>query len=171
MINKKRVLIPLDGSAFSLKILEPIKRLLSPDMFDLILLCVEPEAKGQVSAPRILTGPEVSNTMHQTHRDAVLEHHPVYAIQEEASIEAHVRQSFSQLVRSLNNFGYGTQLEIRFGEPANEILLFAENADVDMIALTTRGHSGMSRMIFGSVASELIRNSGLPVLAIHPKDR
>jgi nucleotide-binding universal stress UspA family protein len=171
MINKKRVLIPLDGSAFSLKILEPIKQLLSPELFELIILCVEVEPKGQISAPRVLTGSDVPSTMHQSHRDAVLEHHPVYANQEEASIEGHVRQAFSQLLRSLTNFGYETRLEIRFGEPAHEILAYTETSDVDMIALTTHSRSGVSRMLFGSVASELIRRSNLPVLTINPKER
>jgi nucleotide-binding universal stress UspA family protein len=40
---------------------------------------------------------------------------------------------------------------------------------VDIVAVATHGRSGISRTIFGSVADQLIRESGKPVLVIKAK--
>jgi nucleotide-binding universal stress UspA family protein len=55
---------------------------------------------------------------------------------------------------------------VREGSPAASILGHLEG--ITMIAMTTRGHSGFARALFGSVADEVIRLSHLPVLVIHP---
>ena len=37
------------------------------------------------------------------------------------------------------------------------------------LALATHGHSGLGRVIFGSVADHVLRESGLPILIIRPQ--
>ena len=37
-----------------------------------------------------------------------------------------------------------------------------------MIALTTHGRSGVSRLLLGSVAEAVVRESGCPVLVVRP---
>jgi nucleotide-binding universal stress UspA family protein len=46
------------------------------------------------------------------------------------------------------------------------ILGKAKEMGADLIALTTHGRSGLARMILGSVADEVVRNSACPVLLV-----
>ena len=52
----------------------------------------------------------------------------------------------------------------RIGEPAVEILNFAQDHHVDLIVMGTHGRKGLSRMLMGSVAEKVVRKAGCPVL-------
>ena len=52
------------------------------------------------------------------------------------------------------------------GHPANSIVDFATPGDNSLIAMTTHGRSGVGRMLLGSVAERVVRQSGSPVLLI-----
>lgn len=54
------------------------------------------------------------------------------------------------------------------GVPATAIVQFARENGVDLIAISTHGRSGLGRLVFGSVADQVLRESGLPVLLIKP---
>lgn len=55
----------------------------------------------------------------------------------------------------------------RVGSPAAEIVRFAKRYDVDLVVMGTHGRSGLSRLLMGSVAEAVIRNSPVPVLTLH----
>ena len=61
------------------------------------------------------------------------------------------------------------KLEVKIlpGLPAEEIVRFSEKQKVDMIVIGTRGHSGLKRLMIGSVTDRVIRASTCPVLAVH----
>jgi nucleotide-binding universal stress UspA family protein len=52
---------------------------------------------------------------------------------------------------------------VRRGEPADEILAAARDADADLIAMTTHGRSGLSRLLFGSIAAAVLARAEIPV--------
>ena len=52
---------------------------------------------------------------------------------------------------------------VRRGEPAEEILAGAREAGADLIAMTTHGRSGLGRLLFGSGAEAVLRQSEVPV--------
>jgi len=54
------------------------------------------------------------------------------------------------------------------GSPAREIVNLAQEIPQCMIALSTRGRSGLTRWVMGSVTEAVIRASGAPVLVIPP---
>lgn len=54
--------------------------------------------------------------------------------------------------------------EIRFGDPASEIIDAAAGAD--LIVMTTTGRGGVGRMFFGSVADRVVRQGTVPTLVI-----
>lgn len=57
------------------------------------------------------------------------------------------------------------------GVPADEIVAWAEKHDVDLIAMTTHGRTGLRRLALGSVAESVIRHSRIPVLVLPlPRD-
>lgn len=52
------------------------------------------------------------------------------------------------------------------GPPAQEILRAAEEVGCDLIVMGTRGRSGLERLIFGSVAEQVLRKAGCPVITV-----
>ena len=49
---------------------------------------------------------------------------------------------------------------------ADAIIAYAKENDVDLIVMTTHGRSGLSRLVFGSVAESVVRHTPCPVLLI-----
>jgi nucleotide-binding universal stress UspA family protein len=52
------------------------------------------------------------------------------------------------------------------GNPADEIVNFAEKKDIDLIVIGTLGKTGIQRFLLGSVAENVIRHSKKSVLVI-----
>ena len=48
------------------------------------------------------------------------------------------------------------------------ILVAAREAGADLIVIATHGRSGLPRLLFGSVAEAVVRNSTCPVLTVRP---
>jgi nucleotide-binding universal stress UspA family protein len=57
---------------------------------------------------------------------------------------------------------------VNSGDPASGILGYALEKNIDLIAMTTHGRSGMARFLFGSVAATVVRKAQLPVLLTRP---
>jgi nucleotide-binding universal stress UspA family protein len=53
---------------------------------------------------------------------------------------------------------------IRSGRPYEQIVRLARELDADLIALSTRGHSGLKHLLLGSTAERVVRNAPCPVL-------
>ena len=59
--------------------------------------------------------------------------------------------------------------EVVMGDPAIEIIKFVEGKDIDLLALTTHGRSGIGKFLYGSVASKLIHTLPVPILLINAR--
>jgi nucleotide-binding universal stress UspA family protein len=57
---------------------------------------------------------------------------------------------------------------VREGRAHEEIIRFAEEQAIDLIVLCSRGSSGISRWLIGSVADRVVRGSTTPILLIRP---
>jgi nucleotide-binding universal stress UspA family protein len=55
---------------------------------------------------------------------------------------------------------------VREGDPAAEIMEYAEAHDADLVAMGTRGRHGEYRFLIGSVAEEVVRTCPVPVLTV-----
>jgi nucleotide-binding universal stress UspA family protein len=53
--------------------------------------------------------------------------------------------------------------ELVTGNPAEEILRYAEKNDIDLIIMATHGRSGISRWAYGSVAYKVLNASKVPI--------
>lgn len=65
--------------------------------------------------------------------------------------------------------GLEVKAEVVVGYAAEEILAVAETENADMIIMGTHGRKGIDRVLFGSVAEKVVKNSNIPVLTIRPK--
>jgi len=50
------------------------------------------------------------------------------------------------------------------------IVSYAQENEIDLIAITTHARKNIGRLVFGSVADTILKKSGLPTLAIRPID-
>ena len=68
----------------------------------------------------------------------------------------------------LGGSGIDVETDLLRGKVSSVIAARAHEAENCMIALTTHGRSGARRMLLGSVAEAVIRESGVPVLVVRP---
>lgn len=52
------------------------------------------------------------------------------------------------------------------GDPATEIVRFAQDAGMDLIVMGTHGRTGLERLLMGSVAEKVMRESPCSVLVV-----
>lgn len=57
------------------------------------------------------------------------------------------------------------------GSAADVIVNYAIHYDIDLIMIASHGRSGLKRAVLGSVADHILRESGLPILMIKPKEK
>ncbi len=58
--------------------------------------------------------------------------------------------------------------KILTGDIAEEIMQYVNTNNCDMIVMGTHGYKGFERIIFGSVADKVVKNSCCPVMTINP---
>lgn len=56
--------------------------------------------------------------------------------------------------------------EIRTGYPIDKICSEAKEPDIDLVVISTHGHSGFDRVLLGSVAEHVVRYAECPVLVV-----
>src|SRR6266536_2969364 len=87
---------------------------------------------------------------------------PMFEDPESARSDA--EEYLAPLAADLRRRGVRVKTEVRRGEVAEEILKAARESKADVIAMTTHGRTGLGRLLFGSVAETVLRESELPVL-------
>ncbi len=60
----------------------------------------------------------------------------------------------------------GVRCRLAVGHPAEEILRYASDNDIDLIVMATHGRSGIRRWALGSVADKVLSASQVPVLLV-----
>ena len=67
-------------------------------------------------------------------------------------------------------FPNGTRTEVISGEnPAREIIKYALREHIGMIALATHGRTGLTKIMMGSVAAELLQDHVAPLFLVRPE--
>ncbi|HEV2529040.1 MAG TPA: universal stress protein [Thermomicrobiales bacterium] len=80
-------------------------------------------------------------------------------------LEAQMRADVVNAMGSPDS-GLPLSVEIRYGDPVEELL--AASVATDLLLLTTRGRGIASRTLFGSVADEVSRRASRPTLILRP---
>lgn len=81
-----------------------------------------------------------------------------------ATAQAVADSYLERAVRSLTDQQVNARGVLLYGNPAREIIRYCAKNDVDAIAMTTHGRSGLRRVMLGSVADEVVRTASAPVL-------
>lgn len=72
----------------------------------------------------------------------------------------------SKLEEMLKKRGLKVDSHVRYGNDAEEILDHAAQKDIDMVAMTTHGRSGVKRFLLGSLAEKVLRYSVKPIFLV-----
>lgn len=87
---------------------------------------------------------------------------------DKASWEGYALSCLEPLAERLRARGGRAGVAVLAGTPALAIAKFADEEGYDLLAVGSRGKSGLRRLILGSVAEEILRRATVPVMAAHP---
>jgi len=136
----KKMLVPLDGSRVAEVVFDYARELAARLRLDLTLL-------------HVCTPEEY-------------ELHPMHRVYIDHAAEQ-IRRASEKMQNSqpAGEARHGVQARgvLTMGHPAEEILRFADEDDIDIILMATHGHSGMGRWAIGSVADKVLRVTRVPV--------
>ncbi len=59
-----------------------------------------------------------------------------------------------------------TQEQVESAEPAEQIVVYAEDEEIDLVVMGTHGRRGVDRMLFGSVTEEVVRKAPCPTFTV-----
>jgi nucleotide-binding universal stress UspA family protein len=75
----------------------------------------------------------------------------------------------SKKAEELAQKGLRAEVMVLVGNPAEEIVSFAEEQQADLIIMGSKGKAGLSRWYMGNIAGKVARDTDIPVLLVKPK--
>lgn len=151
----RHIVVPLDGSELAEQVLPYVKDLVRHRTLKIHLISIAPLAVAVAAPAPVRMYPLVMSR-------ADLDLHT----QERDRIEAELRNYLRAIAVDLTQEGVTPHVEVRFGEPAEEIIAYAEDVRADLIAMCTHGRTGLARWAYGSVAEKVTRYGPCPVLLV-----
>jgi nucleotide-binding universal stress UspA family protein len=148
MLPFKKILCPTDFSEPALVALKRATELARHFSAQLLVAHAIPEIPG----PHMYADPPVATSFDV----------PLY--QQQLAIFAEKR--LKELVTRHIPGEVRTRDMVTTGDPSDEILHIAAGEHVDLIVIATHGETGWRRLVFGSVAEQVVRHSPCPVLTI-----
>lgn len=86
------------------------------------------------------------------------------------SLEAQGEKATDAIATRAQEAGLDTVTAVHEGFPASSIVEYADENDVDLVAMGTTGRTGLSRYLLGSTAERVLRHAEMPVLAVNARD-
>jgi nucleotide-binding universal stress UspA family protein len=77
-----------------------------------------------------------------------------------------LKDKLNATAQTLRAAGYKVVVALRTGEKIYELARFVENGRFDLLAMATYGRKGLSRLVYGSVAEQLLRLVSVPMLLV-----
>ena len=147
----ERVLVPLDGSKVGEAALPFLEQLIAK---------MSPEVKVEVTLFGVITS--LRHWVMVGEASAPIS----YTEEEIKSIKQRIIKNLEKAGENLRSRGVTVNARVSAGNAAEEILKAADEINADMIAMSTHGRSGLSRLAFGSVTAKVLRGASVPVLTV-----
>ncbi|MCX6046698.1 MAG: universal stress protein [Chloroflexi bacterium] len=156
----RKILIPLEISPISADILPVIRHLFQPTDVELTLLAVaQPRAE-----PAIVVDAHMMALPPSLYGDSD------GPDEEWEGYRKTLKENLERAARELRAAGYTVYTVLLSGNTIDEIVNFAEKRPFDLLALATYGRTGLRRLVYGSVAEELLRLVSTPLLLMRPQN-
>jgi nucleotide-binding universal stress UspA family protein len=143
-----QVIVPLDGSALAEQALPVAVRFARHFARPLLLV-------------RVIATQAMAAVWPETFAPEVT--YEVEAQQDAVAYLSHMRKRLEA-----EHSGLSVQSMVMLGRPEHEIQRCAETHDGSLVVMSTHGRSGIQRALLGSVATQLARESVLPLLIVPP---
>jgi nucleotide-binding universal stress UspA family protein len=154
---KRTIIVPLDGSELAESVLphaEALARQGGPEMVTVILVRVcEPPAMPAYYTPELA---EIPLNWGQ------------YAQQETARCKQVSAEYLAGIETRFRNNGINAKSEVLVGKATDEIVAYANKTPYNLIVMATHGRSGLSRLVYGSVAANMLVGVNSPLLLVKP---
>ena len=169
-----KILVPLDGSNLSQTIMGRVAQIAEAMDAEVLLLTVVEEPRiGGTWLEALATVDEttgefgMSGTTYlqraQQRSDAVTETRDQALARTLSASE----RSLAQVAEAFPSLRI-TVKAVHGDDTVSEILAVSQNESVDLIAMSTRGHSGLGRWVYGSNADKLLHSTSTPMLLLRP---
>jgi nucleotide-binding universal stress UspA family protein len=156
----ERIAVPLDGSKFSASALSYAIEIAKQFGSEVLLIHVVTPTNPMIwASPTGVTSPTATQMAIES------------AQLRDKENAQRARRYLKRKLRQVAVQGVKSSFHVTIGAPAKSIIEFCEKEKINLVVMTTSGKSGIKRAILGSVADELIREPGIPVLAIRPRKR
>jgi nucleotide-binding universal stress UspA family protein len=76
------------------------------------------------------------------------------------------RQPLEEAAKLANAHGMLARTELLRGNPADEIVTYADDIDADLIVMGSRGHGAVANALLGSVSHGVLHHARRPVLIV-----
>jgi nucleotide-binding universal stress UspA family protein len=150
-VEFKKILIPIDGSPFSEASIPYVKEMAKETSGEIILL--------RVSEPPVLSAdrsPAIKPSWEE-YRNIIM-----------AEIQRQAEEYLEGIKANIEKSGIKVRSQAILGKAAESILQVAKKENINLIAMTTHGRTGVSRWVYGSGASRIVEESLQPVMLIRP---
>lgn len=141
-----RILVPLDGSALAEEALGPARELTEGLPATFILLRVIDPAR------------DIGVTAHP-YSTALFDH---------SGALAEARRSLEGIAARLRADGQMVDVQVDVGPAAARIATAAEEQRASVVAMTTHGRGGPSRLVLSTVATGVVQRANVPILLVRP---
>lgn len=134
----KKIMVPLDGSELAESVLPHVEAFIKKfNINDVILV-------------------------------RVLEKHPTEAVdlKTEEQSKASAKEYLTQVSERLKQEGTAVHPEVIVGRVAEGLVDYIGSNDIDLVIMASRGQSGITRWVMGSVADKVFRSAKVPVLMV-----
>ena len=146
-----KILIPLDGSKIGEAALPYVEELVSN---------LSPRVKVEITLLQVVS----LLTYYAVAGEAVA---PIsYTEKEMEQIQQEARDYLNRVGEGIRSKRVSVEIRVGIGSAADEIIKAADEINVDLIAMSTHGRSGISRWAFGSVTDHVLRGGHKPVLVV-----
>ena len=152
----ERILVPLDGSKVGEAALVHVEELVSK---------MAPKVKTEVILFQV-----ISSLTHYVIAGEASVQVP-YTEKEVGQIKKKAKDYLDKTGECLRSKGVTVKTKVATGRAAEEIVKAADELKADLVAMSTHGRSGLSRLTFGSITDKVLRTGNVPVLVVRaPKD-
>lgn len=165
-MTANKILIPLNQSELSQKVVPCVERFFAPAENELVLFYVtNPPGNVGFGEPDLSAG-HVPLPGEEPVKPTL---HPIYASQQEDSIRAHVKSELAPLTRRLREDGYKVTIKVGFDrDPVAAISRVIRERGINLVAMSTIARVGVTRFFFRNIADTLAREEKIPVMLVHP---
>lgn len=84
----------------------------------------------------------------------------------EKEMRANAERELAKLVAAAVPVPLSTETLVRVGRPVQEIVATAKEKEIDLIIISTHGHTGLKHILLGSVTENVVRYAPCPVLTV-----